>query len=172
MPGILYIYIMNRCGVQTWILKIRWATIALMESSQLVKWKKREKNGEREKKRKRERERENQREYRKHESKTEGTGAARRWGSAKMDRRKKKQEQKEKDGDRMTGWEKKDEVGDERNEDERTVKRRSDIGKASLGSHPRTEVEEESLRVKRDEEKRNAKNGRTARRTRKWRLKW
>lgn len=33
------------------------------------------------------------------------------------------------------------------------------IGSTSLGSHLRTGVEEESLRVKRDEEKRNAKHG-------------
>ncbi|KYN38558.1 hypothetical protein ALC56_07041 [Trachymyrmex septentrionalis] len=63
---------MNRCRVQTWILKIRLGEIVLMESSQLVKRKKRKEQRKRVK-----RERKQKRDYRKHKSKTEGTGAAR-----------------------------------------------------------------------------------------------
>lgn len=75
MPGILYIYyIANRCGVQTWILKIRLGEDRADGEQPVSEAKKRRKE---QRKRVKEKESGRERDYRKHKSKTEGTGVAR-----------------------------------------------------------------------------------------------
>lgn len=76
MPGILYIYyIANRCGVQTWILKIRLGEDRADGEQPVSEAKKKRRKEQR--KRVKEKESGRERDYRKHKSKTEGTGVAR-----------------------------------------------------------------------------------------------
>lgn len=126
-----------------------------MESSQLVKRKKEkriEKRRENERERKRKRKRMESVKVKRKRQEQRGDEVARKWI------REKKQGQERKGADRMTGVRgKKARLETNAMETSETTTERLRQS-ASLGSHPRTGVEEESLRVKRDEEKRKAKS--------------
>lgn len=98
MSGILYIYIVNRCGVQTWILKIRLDEDRA-DGKQPVSEAKKEKRTEKDREKMKEKESRKGKRIRKY--KTEGTARGR--GGTKVDKREKRQGRKRKGGDRMTG---------------------------------------------------------------------